>query len=389
MARRGLIATMSVLASIALAGGLYVVAARYVQKDDTPITQSTAPKTDKKAQKILSRGVMELAISLGRTTQLSPPESARRLAYVASGYAASVDKNLPQKDSLLVSQKILEKFYPEADVATGISKVATEYVVSPHPAEEPVPTEVSGITEQYFRRMSTDEHDLAWEGTVPLGSDKWSGKDPESPRAGDWQRWAVMGGAVIARPPSIGSDEQKKDLESVRELMKNRTDEDEALVKFWHGSEGNVTADTQWQDQLYEIIKTDLPDDKNKADAQYATMQKYLAITIADSILESWRVKFTFWTPRPSMYDAAIKPLLPDPNYPAYPSALAASSSAAAQVLTALSPDHKAEWFELAENAANSERVSGTHMPADVSSGKELGELVGQQITTTQKLTKL
>lgn len=389
MTRRSLIVGFSVLVSLVLAGGFYAIASRSVEKDPTPVDAQSSSVANREAQKVLSRGVMVLAQQYSQEARVSPPESARQHAYIASAYATALEKNLSQKDALYAAQEILRKFYPAKDIDADINKVASEYVISQKSPQEPANPEATAIIDTLIKRITTDRHDLVWDGVVPSGEGKWGGKDPLTPRAGEWQRWAVSGVIVIPRPPAFGSEEYKKETEAVRIASEQRSAEKTAQIETWVGKDGSRSPDTAWQDTLYDVIKTDLSTDKVEADKTYARIQKLLAITLADSIMECWRVKYTYWAARPTMIDEAIKTATPDPNYPSFPSAQSTASFAAAQVLSILVPAHRGEWYEIAEEAGDMRRVAGAHFAFDVSSGSKLGELIGQQIIDTQELEKI
>lgn len=389
MSKRSIITVVSVLVSLAFASGMYAVASQRIQKDPAPAVSNVTASPNREAKKVLSRGVMSVAVKLSQAAKVSVPESARRQTYVASAYSDVLEKGLSQKDALYAAQEILKKFYPEAEVLDGINRIAAEYVVSQQsPQEQPKP-EVLAVIDTLSKRITTDRHDLPWDGVIPKGDGKWTGTNPDSPRAGEWQRWAVSGVIVIPRPPANGSEEEKAELQQVRDAANSRTSDQPTVVERWLSEDGIDAPDVIWQDLLYEIASPDLPDAVLEADKAFAFVQKTLAMTMADSLMECWRVKYAYWTARPSTLDTSIKTLQADPNYPSFPSSHSAASAAAAQVLSVMIPTHKGEWYEIAEAASDSRLTAGVHFPIDNSAGFKLGELVAQQISSTLKLEKV
>lgn len=374
---------------LATCGGLYILGSSQVTQDNTPEARQSLVVSDGKPKKVLSRGVLELTARYIRESKPAPPESARQYAYIASAYADAIDQGLTQKDALVAVQELLKIFNPGADVAADINKVAAEYVVSPQSPQESTKPEVAAIIKSYTARMGIDRHDLEWDGKIPQGSGKWvstAGIAPFAPRAGEWKRWVLSGVPVVDAPPEVGSLELERELNIVRLATQNRSAQDVDDINFWGGVPGSDTPAGIWQKQLYETVKAELPNSSMEADKLYAGLQKQLAITIADAFMECWRVKYTYWTARPSMLDPSIKLAMPDPIFPSYPSGHSTISAAAAQVLGVMAPSHKGEWYEMAETARDSRLSAGVHYEIDNTAGFELGELVGRQIVQSLKL---
>ncbi len=382
-------AFMAAAALSVATGTLYFFGSRQVQKDAVQDVRQSLVVSDGTPKKVLSRGVTELAAQYIRVSKPSPPEAARQIAYVTAAYADVITQGHSQKDALVAVQAVLKVFNPGSDVAADINKLAATYVVSPQSPQETTKPEVVAIINGYIERMAIDKHDAPWDGRIPLGSGKWVDRNaapPLAPRAGEWKRWVLNGVPVVEAPPEAGSAELERELEAVRTATQNRNEQDVADMRFWSGAPGSDGPASIWQTELYEIIKTELPNVPAEADALYAAIQKHLAITIADAFMESWRVKYTYWTARPSMLDSSIDVAIAEPQYPSYPSGHSTVSSAAAQVLTALVPTHRGEWFEMAETARDSLVLAGVYFRVDATSGYELGELVGKQIVSSVKL---
>jgi hypothetical protein len=67
-------------------------------------------------------------------------------------------------------------------------------------------------------------------------------------------------------------------------------------------------------------------------------------IAIYDAMIAAWDSKYAYQRQRPSTVLSDLKTALPNPPYPAYPSAQAVAAGAASEVLAYVHPDRAAEF---------------------------------------------
>lgn len=83
---------------------------------------------------------------------------------------------------------------------------------------------------------------------------------------------------------------------------------------------------------------------------------------------------------RPYVHNPALHPAVEKPANLTYPSGHAYSSSCIAAVLTAVFPEHAADWEKQSALVRWSRVVGGAHYPSDVVAGKILGEAVAREL---------
>jgi membrane-associated phospholipid phosphatase len=89
-----------------------------------------------------------------------------------------------------------------------------------------------------------------------------------------------------------------------------------------------------------------------------------------------WEAKYTYFNPRPSQMDPAIKTVIGLPNFPSYTSGHSTFSSAAAVVLSYLFPSGAANFDAMREEASISRLYGGIHYSSDMANGKDHGRRI-------------
>lgn len=329
---------------------------------------------------LLSREWMEYAEDIVRQTKPTPPESSRLYAYVATAYADTLAHTDSPTEASVVVRDVLNTLVPRYVGTT------TQFFMQKVGGEPGLSDEAEKVREDLLARARRDGASIAWDGTRPEGTEYWEGKNPFSPNAGSWERWVTTSEDTfnIPPPPAWGSEEHKAALSVVKNAAAARTPEQRAAINFWGGVPGTEAPAGIWQNRLFHETKT-----YDLSDQEYAYAQKVLAQTLADAFMECWKVKYTYWTRRPSMDDSTIDLAMNNPPFPSYLSGHSTISRAAAEVLGVLFPEKHDRFIADAEEARNSRLWAGIHFEYDNNVGFSLGERVGKVVTSRMNLTAL
>ena len=157
------------------------------------------------------------------------------------------------------------------------------------------------------------------------------------------------------------------------------------IIDFWAGVAGTQTPSGIWQDRLFAEAGSRL----GTRDAAYASAQAALAQGLSDAFDECWKVKYRWWTARPSMVDPSLPLAMKNPPFPAYVSGHSTVSAAAAEILSVVVPSKTAVWRRDAAEARDSRLYAGIHFPRDNSAGFALGRSVGVAVAMRLALTSL
>ena len=222
---------------------------------------------------------------------------------------------------------------------------------------------------------------------------------PLLPNWGNNRPFAMPAGTSCALPPpppyseDAGSEFYAQAME-VEQISKNRTDEQEAIARFW--SDDPMLSSTppgHWVALLLTLI-----DREDLNEAQAADALARLGVAVADGFIGCWNAKFQYDLLRPVTYikkfiDPAFESLLTTPPFPEYPSGHSTLSGAAATVLSAIfgddyaydDPTHEEDgikarpylsFWQAADEAAMSRIYGGIHFRAAAERGLEQGRCV-------------
>jgi membrane-associated phospholipid phosphatase len=218
----------------------------------------------------------------------------------------------------------------------------------------------------------------------------------------DWGKnrpFAMPEGTSCPLPPPPAYSEEPGtaffiEAMEVMEIKAALTDEQRLIARFWSDDPMlSPTPPGHWISIALDIMAGQGADAPRKAE-----VLALLGITLADSFIANWHVKYQYDLLRPVTYirrvkDKAWEPILITPPFPEYPSGHSTQSGAAAAVLANLFGDpfafedathvrdkmpvrRFASFAEAAREAAESRLYGGIHFRAAVEKGLEQGACV-------------
>jgi membrane-associated phospholipid phosphatase len=173
-------------------------------------------------------------------------------------------------------------------------------------------------------------------------------------------------------PPSIKSEQFKKELAEVKWYSEHYDRERMRIVSFWADGVNTYTPPGHWN-----AIATEAFVQERYSEVRWARNMALLNMAMMDAAVACWDTKFLYFNPRPSQVDPTIKTLTGLPNFPSYTSGHSTFSGAAATVLGYLLPA-KAETFNAMAAEASISRLYGAiHYRSDCEQGLKCGQRVG------------
>jgi hypothetical protein len=215
-------------------------------------------------------------------------------------------------------------------------------------------------------RAAADGFTLAWSGTAPTDPRAWRSQasppqPPLYPQMGSMRTFFIARGDVLRSPPppNQGSPEFDRALVELRELNTNPTPEHARIAKAWVPAVGNY----------WDEVATGLAAQHGLTGPETARVLALTMPAMMDAYIACHDAKYVYWLARPSQVDPSIKPIIPLPNHPSYPSNHACVSGAAGYVLAAVFPDSQDRILATAQEAAMSRLYGGIHYRFDMDAG--------------------
>lgn len=222
-----------------------------------------------------------------------------------------------------------------------------------------------------------DGADAVWNTGLPRDArGRWtSSVPPLLPLWGRVRPWlmASAGDFVPPAPPLPGSREFDAALAAVRRSTDLDNRDQLRMAALWADGAGSYTPSGRWNK-----IAADRVLEQGMGELRAARVFALLNTAVMDAGIACWETKYRYLLIRPSQADPRIPTPVGLPNFPAYTSAHAALSGAAATVLGHLFPAHRASLWAKAEEAAVSRQYGGIHYPFDARDGLAQGRSVAQ-----------
>lgn len=173
-------------------------------------------------------------------------------------------------------------------------------------------------------------------------------------------------------PPSTSSQQFKDELNEVARYAANPTREQIRIAHFWADGVGTYTPPGHWNAIAAEDFVL-----KSFSEVRWARNMALLNMSLMDAAIACWDAKYTYFNPRPSQINPAIKTVTGVPNFPAYISGHSTFSGAAATILGHIIPSRKEDYIAMAKEASISRLYGAIHFRSDCEKGLETGIKVG------------
>jgi acid phosphatase (class A) len=175
----------------------------------------------------------------------------------------------------------------------------------------------------------------------------------------------VQAQLLLPAPPSVGSDEQKTEIDEVLVIQAART---ETQIKQFRSQESLSLA--AFKDVMPDWFS---PDDMPKLKLLYQTMSKESSSSVNVG-------KNYFKRRRPYQEDSRVQPLGRREDDFAYPSGHATRGMLYATILAEIAPDKAEALVERGRQIGWNRVIGGMHHPSDIAAGRVLGQAVARSL---------
>lgn len=196
------------------------------------------------------------------------------------------------------------------------------------------------------------------------------------PNAGSWRTWVISSAKDFRVPPPPDAAATAKEIAELQKMMAGKDPDALEKIRYWDAGSPAY----RWMGVVngrFNAGDKDTPF-PNRINA-------YLAIAIYDATIAAWESKYFYNRPRPVAVDPALRPALPTPMSPSYPSEYAATAEAAALVLTYFFPKEAVQFEKMAAEAVQSRLAAGVEFPSDAIAGRDLGRRVAERVISRAK----
>lgn len=183
-----------------------------------------------------------------------------------------------------------------------------------------------------------------------------------------------------AAPPSVNSEQFRKELNEVLWYSQNPTRERMSIVHFWGDGAGTYTPPGHWNAIACEDFVQ-----LGFSEARWARNLALLNMSMFDAAICCWDAKYAYFNPRPSQVNPKIKTLTGLPNFPAYTSGHSTFSGAAATLLSHVNPNRAADYMAMADEASKSRLYGAIHYRSDIEVGMQMGKNIGKKAVDRAK----
>ncbi|HSI77984.1 MAG TPA: vanadium-dependent haloperoxidase [Lunatimonas sp.] len=207
---------------------------------------------------------------------------------------------------------------------------------------------------------------------------------------------------------SLNSSQYFQEFHRVYEHNTNLSQEQKEIAMWWNDDPGETATPPGHSYNLVTLVT------KNKKSDIFTAAEAYarVGLAVADAFVVCWKMKYHYFSERPSTYiseyiDDEWEPFWPDPPFPAFPSGHATQAAAVATVLSDVFGEklefvdvthskrkkdklrnveykerHFNSFWEVAEETALSRFFGGIHSEYDNVIGLQEGRKVGEHVNS-------
>lgn len=175
----------------------------------------------------------------------------------------------------------------------------------------------------------------------------------------------------VPPPPANSSTETRADLDELLKLQQERTRAQVKMITKHLDYDGVCAAilDSVTHRKLTRAPKT-------KALLKHVEMDASLAV---------FHAKKRFNRPRPHQLEPQLRPAIPVPDHPAYPSTHALQGYVVARTLSLLFPNNTEELLAAGVKIGREREIAGIHYPSDAKASRALGEELFDRLQQNEK----
>ena len=177
---------------------------------------------------------------------------------------------------------------------------------------------------------------------------------------------------LLPAPPSVGSDEQKAEIDEILAIQAARN---ETQIKQFRSQE--TLSLSAFKDIMPDWFS---PDDLPKLKKLYQTVSKEAAAPVDNG-------KNYFKRQRPFREDGRIQPLGARDDEFSYPSGHATRGMLYATILAQIAPDKANALLERGRQIGWNRVIGGMHHPSDIAAGRVLGQAIARSLLRNAEFT--
>ena len=196
------------------------------------------------------------------------------------------------------------------------------------------------------------------------------------PNAGSWRTWVLKSGNELRlAPPVTDRNGVANEIAWLKGFMTESKSSPDAQQQLRYWTAGAPSY--RWMQLLLSQIEN-----KGLTNPRNVRALALMSIAMYDATIAAWDSKYAYKRPRPSEADPSIVTAGSAPRSPSYPSEMAVTAAAAADILGYIWPADARSFQDLAGEAMRAHMAAGFNYPSDVIAGIQLGHWVAAKVMT-------